>query len=48
MKVTTRGIDRGPFSGARTVDVTMAVAQALGYRDCWAWGERTIRMGVVR
>lgn len=46
-RVTVRVIDRGPYSGNRSVDVTSATARALGFRGrldgCAHFGVRVIR-----
>ncbi len=35
-------IDRGPFVGGRSFDLTNGLVRKLGYRDCYAFGVRTV------
>lgn len=49
-RITVRVIDRGPYVGSRSVDVTSATARALGFRGrldgCAHFGVRVIRSSI--
>lgn len=49
-RVTVRVIDRGPYVGGRSVDVTSATARALGFRGrldgCAHFGVRVLRSSI--
>lgn len=48
LTVTLRVIDRGPYHRARTWDLTEASVKRLGYRNCRAYGVRSVRTWRVR
>lgn len=41
-------IDRGPYSGNRTFDLTEAAVRKLGFGSATAWGVRTVQWRPVR
>lgn len=40
--VRARVMDRGPYSGHRTIDVTEGFARAAGFSDCRHWGVQRV------
>jgi len=43
-----RVIDRGPYSGDRVFDLTLAAVKLFGVPNEDTWGERTVRWRIVR